>query len=106
MLQNHSHVKIVQIKPAVLEYIMNGPVASESAATVCDPCDACNGQSDTHNKKLQKIMKKILKEKCLGCQEEDHIHHIHHIASSSGVIIVRKLVHSLKPTMWQNTRST
>ena len=66
MLQNHSHVKMVQIKPAVLEYIMNGPVASESVATVCDPCDTCDGQSDTHNKNLQKNNEKIIKRKMFG----------------------------------------
>ena len=62
MLQNHSQVKMVRMKPAVLEY-MNGPADSNVSgdtkkksdeAAVCDPCDAYDGQSDTRNKNLQK----------------------------------------------------
>jgi DNA replicative helicase MCM subunit Mcm2 (Cdc46/Mcm family) len=71
MLQQHSRVKIVQMKPVVLQY-MAAPVtgaafdntssSSSSAAlntigsgtntginngTLCDPCDVCDGQTDT-----------------------------------------------------------
>ena len=62
MLQNHSQVKMVRMKPAVLEY-MNSPADSNvsgdtkkksDGAVVCDPCDAYDGQSDTRNKNLQK----------------------------------------------------
>jgi hypothetical protein len=61
-LQNHSQVKMVRMKPAVLEYMhgsldssVSGDIKNEpDEAVVCDPCDACDSQSDTHNKNLQK----------------------------------------------------
>ena len=62
MLQNHSQVKMVRMKTAVLEYmnsladpIVSGDTKKKSdEAVVCDPCDAYDGQSDTRNKNLQK----------------------------------------------------
>jgi hypothetical protein len=61
MLTNHSHVKVIQMKPTVLQWV-NGNVSAKgndsetivkALSQACDPCDICDPQTDTPTEKIE-----------------------------------------------------
>jgi hypothetical protein len=53
MLQDHSRVEIVHMKPVVLQYILDETVPNpKTDKQLCDPCDVCDTRIDTPTKKL------------------------------------------------------
>jgi DNA replicative helicase MCM subunit Mcm2 (Cdc46/Mcm family) len=101
MLQNHSRVKIVNIKPVVLQYMRSSDKEKDAAfdntkpdnskekggnaalstigpgfGTLCDPCDVCDGQTDTL---VQNSGPQNNPENCTqGSQAGSHISHTSH----------------------------
>ena len=67
MLLNHSHVKMVQMKPVVLEYIQD-----QDKDATCDPCDPCDQVIDILDKNLQKNGRKKISQVA-----EDRSHRSH-----------------------------
>jgi hypothetical protein len=99
MLENHSHVNLVRIKPVVLEYVDDkvevevevkaGSDGDVDKVDVCDPCDACDDRSETPDKnKSEKIISEV-------SGETSHTSHTSHYSSdisNQGVSIYQHLI--------------
>jgi hypothetical protein len=93
MLENHSHVNLVRIKPVVLEYVDDkvelGSGGDGKGVDVCDACDACDDRSETPNKNNDgEIFSRV-------SGEGSHTSHTSHYSSdisNEGVSIYQHLI--------------